>query len=70
MRNCAIIHPLHLELETAYPNGALLTFLRVLLLEPLNPSFRIDNLLRSGEERMAIGTDIDTDVTNRRTGVE
>src|SRR6185437_1409338 len=50
-----------------YPDDALLTLLRVLLFEPLNASFSIDDLLCTGEERMAIGADIDADVTDGGT---
>ena len=53
-----------------YQSGALLALLRVLLLKPLHSSFRIDDLLRSGKERMAIRANVDTDVTDRRTGLE
>jgi hypothetical protein len=42
----------------------LLVFLRVLLLEPFDTPFGIDDLLRAGKKRMAIGADIDTDVAD------
>ena len=45
---------------------ALLLLLGILLFEPLHSPFRIYNLLRAGEERMAFGTDIDIDIANRR----
>lgn len=54
----------------SYPRSALLALLRVLLFKPLNPSFCIDDFLCPREERMAIGADIDADVTNRCSGLE
>ena len=43
-----------------------LLLLGILLFKPLHSSFRIHDLLRAGEERMAAGTDIDIDVADRR----
>ncbi|CUS38474.1 hypothetical protein COMA2_50103 [Candidatus Nitrospira nitrificans] len=53
-----------------YQDSALLTLLRVLLFEPLHAPFGIDDLLRAREERMAIGTNIDADLTDGGTCLE
>jgi hypothetical protein len=45
-----------------------LFFSGVFLLETLDPSFGIDDLLRSGEEGMAMGANVHVDVADGRAG--
>ena len=47
----------------------LLALLRVLLLEPLDPSFGVDDLLRAGKKGMAAGANVDVDVPDRGSGL-
>src|SRR6476469_6331352 len=47
----------------------LLALLRVLFLEPLDPTFGIDDLLRAGKKGMAAGANIDVDVPDGRSGL-
>src|SRR5438094_872790 len=46
----------------------LLALLRVLLLEPFDPSFGIDDLLRASKKRMAARANIDVDISDGRSG--
>ena len=48
----------------------LLALLRVFLLEPLDPPFSVDDLLRSRKEWMAVRADIDVNSGNGRTGLD
>src|SRR5215472_1014790 len=43
---------------------SLLALFRVLFLEPLDTPFGVDDFLRSGEERMAVRTNIDINIAD------
>ena len=49
-------------------SAGLLALLRVLLLESLDSSFGINDLLRAGEKRMTTGANIDVDVPDGGSG--
>ena len=61
MRNCAIIHPLHLELETAsFMDLSILTFFLILVLAFANGTNDVSK---------AIATLVGSGVTNYRTAI-